>query len=175
MDEAQQFRVAALCYEDTDSVEFTLTRAVDTLRASGVVLGGLLQRAGERQANGKRRLWLEDIATGMSIRLDEYRGAGSAACVLNSSALADGAVQLRSAIEARPDLIMVSRFGAIEATGGGLLGEIAEAICSGALVVIPIRSALLPDLGSFLGFQPTVLSDDAEIVTAWVLDQVVLK
>src|ERR1700742_644205 len=115
MDQAQQQRVAAVGYDDTDSVERTLTRAVDSLRGSRVIVGGLLQRAGERQANGKRRLWLEDIATGLSIRLDEYRGAGSVACVLDSNALAEGAVQLRSAIEARPDLIMVSRFGAVEA------------------------------------------------------------
>jgi hypothetical protein len=175
MDRAQQLRVAALCYDDTDSVECTLTRAVEILRASGVKLGGLLQRAGERQANGKRRLWLEDIATGVSIRLDEYRGAGSVACVLNSSALADGAVQLRSAIEARPDLIVISRFGAVEAAGGGLRSEIAEAICSGALVVIPLRPALLPDLGNFLGFRPTMLSDDADVLTAWVRGRVLLK
>jgi hypothetical protein len=169
MDDAHSTRVAAYCYDATDRAERTLARAIGCVRESGVSVGGLLQRAGDRLPNGKRQLWLEDIASGESVRLDEFRGAGSVACVLNTQALAQGAVQLRAAIDARPDLVMISRFGSVEAAGGGLRAEIAEAVCSGARVVIPVRAAFLGALTDFLGFCPVVLADDAEAIVGWVL------
>ena len=124
-------KVGALLYETTAGPHAVLTAVVARLRAQGVTVGGLLQRMGERLPGGKHSFWLDDIATGQAIRLDEPRGPSARSCTLDTDALAQGAYLLRRATEAGLDVIIVSRFGSLEAEGNGLRSEIADAICSG--------------------------------------------
>ncbi|HQT78893.1 MAG TPA: DUF2478 domain-containing protein [Rhodopila sp.] len=156
-------KVGAFCYHDAARAYAALSAVTETLRARGLTVGGLLQRPGDMQSNGKPSVWLEDLGTGRVVRLDAPRGPGARACILDTDALAQGSLLLRRAIEARPDLLIVSRFGSVEAEGGGLRGEIAEAVCSGLAVLIPVRTALLPDLAVFLGSAPTLLAHAAGI------------
>jgi len=160
-------KVAALLYDDTEAVYRLVSNAVAQLRGRGLRVAGLLQRLGERLANGKRSFWLDDIETGRAVRLDEARGRGAQACTLDTDALAQGAWLLRRATEAKPDLIVVSRFGSVEAEGGGLRAEIAEAICFGAAVLIPVREAVLPDLERFLGGRARLLPASATAIADW--------
>ena len=64
-------------------------------------------------------------------------------------------------------MLVVSRFGNAEADGGGMRAEIADAICSGAVVLIAVRFSLLGDLEGFLGAQATVLLPSPMAVTDW--------
>jgi hypothetical protein len=112
-------------------------------------------------------MWLDDIATGQAIRLDQQRGPGAIACLLDPDALARGAFLLRQATEAGMDVIVVNRFGCAEADGGGLRHEIADAIFSGAAVAIAVRDSLLPDLEGFLGVPATILPPSASRIAAW--------
>ncbi len=160
-------RVGVLLYDTSVEVDSILTSAVDRLRASGVTVGGLLQRFGEALPNGKFRMWVDDIATGQSIRLDKPRGAGASACILDPDALAQAACMLRRITEARPDLIIVNRFGHAEADGGGMRPEIADAVCSGAAVLVAVRFTYLDALESFLGAPPTVLLPSAAAIADW--------
>ena len=159
--------VAALLYTDTAAIQAVVINAVRRLRQNGLTAGGLVQRLGERQSNGKHAVWLDDVTTGDTTRLDEPRGPGARACILDTGALAQGAWMLRRAIDSKPDVVVISRFGSVEAEGGGLRAEIAEAVCSGAAVLIPVRESLLPDLEIFLGGIPAVLPSDPAAIAAW--------
>src|SRR3954469_3428966 len=75
-------KVGVLLY-DAIEVDETLAATVALVRAKGIRVAGLLQRFGATLPNGKRSMWLEDIATGRSIRLDQPRGPGATACVLD--------------------------------------------------------------------------------------------
>ena len=160
-------RVGVVLYETTQQADALLTAAVDAIRSRGIVVGGLLQRLGPMQSNGKHSVWLDDVATGQTVRLDEPRGPGARACILDTDALAQAAYLLRRAADARPGVIVVNRFGKFEAEGGGIRSELAEAICSGAAVLIPVRLALLPDLEAFLGAPASRLPPDAASIADW--------
>jgi hypothetical protein len=161
---------AAVVYDETLDVDAVFAEAVTTLRRQDVVVAGLLQRFGERLSNGKRSMWLDNIATGAVIRLDRPRGPGATACVLDPDALARAACVLRRAVESEPDLIVANRFGHAEAEGRGTRTEIADAICSGALVLTAVRYTLLPDLEGFLGSPPHLLLPSAASIVSWVQD-----
>jgi hypothetical protein len=161
------FRVGVLLYDTSLEIESILTTAVEHLRTRGVTVGGLLQRFGEQLPNGKYRMWVDDITTGESLRLDKPRGAGASACIVDPDALAQAGCMLRRATEARPDLIIVSRFGHAEADGGGMRPEIAEAVCSGAAVLLAARFAYRNALEEFLGGAPTVLPPTAASIADW--------
>lgn len=159
--------VGVLLYDAATESYAMLTAAADLLRARGVTVGGLLQRRGEQLASGKCGMWLDDIATGAAIRLDEPRGAGAGACMLDTDALAQAACLLRRHIDAGISVIIVNRFGGMEADGSGLRDEIAEAICAGAVVLIPVRADRLPALRAFLGCDATELPDTAIGIADW--------
>jgi molybdate transport system ATP-binding protein len=165
-------KVGVLLYDSTLEVDDLLAAAIALIRAKGMTVAGLLQRLGGRLPNGKRSMWLEDIATGRLIRLDEPRGSGATACILDPDALAQGACLLQQAVMSGADLIVVSRFGSAEAEGSGLRAEIAEAICSGAAVVIPVRLSTLPDLEGFLGGPGRMLLPSPAAIAAWAEDAI---
>ena len=87
--------------------------------------------------------------------------------MLDPDALAAASVWLCQTIERKPAVIAVNRFGHTEAEGDGMRAEIAEAISSGAVVLIAVRRALLPDLESFLGEPPTLLRAHPTAIADW--------
>ncbi len=160
-------KVGVLLYDTTLEVDAVLAAAVTLIRAQGIAIAGLMQRFGERLPNGKRSMWVEDIATRQSIRLDQPRGPGAVACVLDPDALMRCACLLRNAVTSGADLIVVNRFGNAEADGGGLRAEIAEAICAGAAVLVPVRYSLLNDLEGFLGAPASLLLPSPVAIADW--------
>jgi hypothetical protein len=162
-------RTGVLVFDAPGSADAVLRAAVPALRARGLAVGGLLQRAGDPTTDTKCAMWLDDIVTGQGIRLDQPRGTGATACVLDPDALAQGACLLRQAVDTGMDVIIINRFGNAEADGRGLREEIAEAVFSGAVVLIAVRTSLLPDLEGFLGGSPTILPISEQAVIDWTL------
>ena len=165
-------KVGVLLYDKTIEVDAILTASIDLIRAQGLSVAGLLQRFGDRLPNGKRSMRVEDIATGQTIRLDQPRGPGAVACMLDPDALARSACLLQRAVGSGADVILVSRFGNAEADGGGMRAEIADAICSGTAVVIPVRYSLLDDLEGFLGGPAPLLLPSPMAIADWAEDVV---
>ncbi len=160
-------RVGVVSYDDSAGLDAILSAAVDRARAQGLSVAGLVQRFGERTPGGKQTMWVEDLLTGQIIRLDQPRGPGAIACTFDTDALARAAFLLRTAADSGADVIVVSRFGSAEAEGRGLRQEIADAVCSGAAVLIPVRVSLLPALEIFLGGPATLLSASASAIADW--------
>jgi hypothetical protein len=159
--------VGVLVYEPPTDAGQVLNPAISLLRHNGVPVGGVAQRVGAREPGRRASLWIDHIETGRTLRLDRPRGPGARACVLDPDALAEAAVWLRQTIEQRPTVIAVNRFGHTEAEGEGMRAEIAEAVCTGAVVLIAARRSLLPDLEGFLGEPPTLLPTDAAAIADW--------
>jgi hypothetical protein len=160
-------KVGVLMYDTTLEVGDILAEAIKLIRAQGITVAGLIQHFGDRLPNGKRSMWVEDVATGQSIRLDQPRGPGAVACMLDPDALMRCACLLQNAVNSGADLIAVNRFGNAEADGSGLRAEIAEAICSDAAVLVPVRYSLLNDLEGFLGGPASLLLPSPVAIADW--------
>jgi hypothetical protein len=160
-------QVGVLLYDGSIDVDTILAEAVAKIQARDIAVGGLLQFFGERLPNGKRSMWVEDIGSGALIRLDRPRGPGAVACLLDPDALAQAACMLQRAVDSGPQLLVVSRFGNAEADGRGMRAEIADAICSGAAVLIAVKFSLLNDLEGFLGAPAHLLLPSADAIMTW--------
>jgi len=160
-------RVGVLLYDNSIDVDGILADAVALIAARGVAVGGLLQRFGARLPNGKRSMWLDDIRTGATIRLDRPRGPGATACILDPDALAQAACLLQHATAAGIDVLVVNRFGNAEADGRGMRAEFAEAICSGSAVLIAVKYTLLDDFEGFLGGPAHLLLPVPAAIADW--------
>lgn len=160
---------AAVVFERSDDVDAAMSAAVAALREAGLSVGGLLQAFGPAIGPGRRRITLVVLASGERIRLDQPLGAEAQSCALDGDALARAAQALREAVQARPDLLVVSRFGKQEAQGGGMRAEIAEALLSGTPVLVAVNTSLRTEWERFLGAPSRVLPTRAEAIVAWAL------
>ena len=160
-------RTAAVVYERGDDADGAMAVAVAALRHAGLNVAGLLQVFGPTVGPCRREMNLLVLASGDWIRLDQPLGQEAQGCTLDGDALARAALALREAVRARPDLLVVSRFGKQEALGGGMRAEIAEALMSGIPLLVAVRTTLREQWESFLGAPPHVLPTCADTITAW--------
>lgn len=121
--------------EDPDAV---VARFVAARVAEGVRVAGFTQETG-RPAPGVARICaVRDIETGARFPVLQDLGAGSSACRVDPHAVADMARLLGEALERGPGLLVVNRFGRLEAEGGGVAGEIGAALAAGVPVLVSV-------------------------------------
>jgi molybdate transport system ATP-binding protein len=160
-------RVAALRIADGVDVDGVIRRAIDILRARGLSVGGVVQCFGPPRPSGKRTMLVQDIQTGELVPIDQDLGPGALTCTLDPEGLAVASVILCRAIAAPVDVLVVNRFGKLEAAGEGLRADVAEALCAGLPVLIAVKDSLMPDWRAFIGEDVHLLAPDADLVAEW--------
>jgi len=161
--------IGVVVFDRASRPDAVLRQVVGDLRSKGVRVGGLLQDGQPGDASRCGTLFLEDIETGHRIQAFEMRGGGTRGCRLDFSSLAQAGGWLRAAIEGKPDILFVNRFGRQEAAGRGLRDEIAAAIATGLPLVINVGMEHLSEWRSFAGSEFTGLPADPNQIAAWCL------
>lgn len=164
-------RIGVIIHDRDSRPDVVFHEAVLRLKARGVRVGGLLQDGDRIPGPGCKPLYLEDIGSGRRARLFQDRGRGTRGCRLDASGLAEAAAWLREAIERRPDILFVNRFGRQEAEGRGLLDEIGAAVMADIPMVIAVGQSLLPEWQSFVGEAIRPLEPLPDAVETWCLAQ----
>jgi hypothetical protein len=159
---------AAVVFEHSEDLETALAAAVTRLRRAGLRVEGLLQFTGPPVSAQRRQTRLQVLANDEIIRLDQPLGSGATSCNLDGDALARASQALRAAIESRPDLLIISRFGKQESQGTGMRAEIAEALLSGIPTLIGVNITLQTAWEQFLGLPPTILPPQTQAIMDWV-------
>jgi hypothetical protein len=159
-----------VAYDATEQPDTALARAAQRLGAMGVKVRGLPQNGTDGDAARCAVLFLEDLGTGRRIQIFEARGLGARGCRLDSCGLAEAAAWLREAVEAKPDLLFINRFGRQESSGCGLLDEIGAAVTAEIPIVIAVSTACLPAWQAFAGTESALMPADADRIVAWSLE-----
>jgi len=162
-------RTGVVVFDRESRPDAVLRRVVQSLKSMDLRVGGLLQAGQSGDAGRCGTLFLEDIGTGRRVQAFEMRGSGTRGCRLDSSSLAEAGGWLRAAIEGKPDILFVNRFGRQEAAGRGLRDEIAAAIAMDLPVVIAVGKELLPEWHAFAGAEFVQLPADRKRIAAWCL------
>jgi hypothetical protein len=162
-------RIGVVVFDRGSRPDAVLRHVVQSLKSMDLRVGGLLQAGQSGDAGRCGTLFLEDIWTGQRVQAFEMRGSGTRGCRLDSSSLAEAGGWLRAAIEGKPDILFVNRFGRQEAAGRGLRDEIAAAIAMDLPVVIAVGKELVPEWHAFVGAEFVQLPADPERIAAWCL------
>jgi hypothetical protein len=163
-------RVAAIVYADEAYPDATFSRTVAACRSHGLSLAGVLQHRAFEDPSRKCDVILEDLATGNRIPLFEDRGEGATGCRLDTAALAQVTADIERSLENNPGLLILNKFGKVEAGGEGLRDLIARAIDRDIPVIIGVPTRNLNAWRSFAGEFSVELSADAEKVWIWLCD-----
>lgn len=163
--------LAALTHpDDCHGMDALLERVAQRLMAVGWRVGGLVLRMGH-YANGNKCMRLFDLRSAAEFELSQDLGASSAACSLNPQALAQASAVLRQALADQLQLVLVNRFGQVEAQGGGFTQEFAALLEAGIPVITAVADRHAAAWQRFTGGAHTTLAGDEQAVYAWCVQQ----
>lgn len=133
---------AAVVYTPKTTDRTALQEFVDSLKDENVAVAGIIQEGRIEPGDKTRTIDSVDIATGQRIPIKRPM-QNEKDCGLDVSSLAETSAILRSALEKRPDLVVVEKFGEQEQTGEGLLDEIMHIITEGIPLLIAVPEPAL--------------------------------
>lgn len=172
LERTHAFTVAAVVYGPGSRIEEFFANLAARLRADGMKVSGLLQHSLRAREEDRCSFEMEDLGQGVRYRISQDLGAGSDACSIDHAAIASASVVLRRAILDAPDIVMVNKFGALEASGEGLREEMNAIVAAGLPMLTTVNREQLDDWRVYVGTQGAELPMDLDVVVAWVRDRV---
>lgn len=142
--------LAALVYDEQAYPNDILKQIVDRCRARGLRLAGVVQHR-SREAGHRCDMLLEDLATGRQASIFAGRGRGARGCQLDEDAMLQVVSQIERELKDNPKLLMLNKFGKIEAEGAGMRDLIAHAVWMGIPVIVGVPARNLHAWREFAG------------------------
>ena len=133
---------AAAVYTPKQADKSALPAFVRSLKADHVSVAGILQESRLDLDDGTRTIESVDISTGHRIPIKRPM-ADEKECGLDVANLVESSAVLRAAVRARPDLVVIEKFGDQEQKGEGLLDEIMQIIAEGIPLLIAVPEPAL--------------------------------
>jgi len=164
------FRIGALQGAKTAEIQKILARFAERRMREGLGVAGAIEELALTEECGVcDTLVLRDTADNAIFPITQDLGPGSTACRLDSSGLAAACQAVLQAIDRGADLVVLSKFGKIEAEGGGLL----DAFRAAAEAGIPCITGVAPSFSApFLdyagGFSQWIEASDAALERWWI-------
>jgi len=167
-----ELAIAAIVYADGIYPDRVIARAIEPLRAAGLPLAGALQVEAVAAGRHPCDLLLEDLASGDVHAIAEHRGHEASGCRLDVGLLTEiGEAVLHSLHDEQPRLLVVNKFGKIEADGGGLRQAVAEAVELGIPVLVGVPARNLDRWRAFVGSLAVELPADHGALSRWLAAQ----
>jgi nucleoside-triphosphatase THEP1 len=133
--------LAALVYNEQSYPDEIFKRVVDRCRLQKIRLAGVIQHR-PRDPGHRCDMLLEDVASGRKTSIFAGQGRGAKGCQLDEYAMLQMVSEIELALKNGPDLVVLNKFGKVEAEGMGMRDLIAQAVCMGIPVIIgvPVRN-----------------------------------
>jgi hypothetical protein len=111
--------------------------------------------------------YLRSLADGRLFPMFQDLGSQSTACHLDAAGVTSASEAVTHDIAAGCDLVVLSKFGKLEAARGGLASAFAAAIAAGVPVLTTVSSALAERWAQFAAPLFTALPADPVAIDAW--------
>ena len=143
-----------------------VTELVASFEDDGLRLAGTVRARPADPSGHPCDMDLRVLPDGPGFRISQPLGPGARGCRLDQAALE----AIASAVEARlhgADLLIVNKFGKLEAQGRGLCPAIALAIERGMPTLVGVNALNLGDFQAFSGGLAEPLAADIRTIRAW--------
>jgi nucleoside-triphosphatase THEP1 len=159
--------LAAIVFDRDDEPDMLVRAFVASMRESGAEVGGLLQEFAAGATDEQNDALVRDLETGELLPIMQDLGALSEGCRIDPAAMAVAATMLARARNAKPDLLVVNRFGRLESEGGGLIQEIGAAVAQGTPLLICVPRRFLDAWNAFAAGLDVQLTPTRDAIEDW--------
>lgn len=134
--------ITAIIYPEGQRVDHVMRRIAQHLIADGRSVAGFIEIRRPREDRTRCDMILQEIASGERVIISEDRGSDARGCMLNVQELARAETLATRALENRPDLLIINKFGKTEAEGRGFRCLMVIAIDQAIpiLIAVPARN-----------------------------------
>jgi len=159
--------ITALPHRKGDRVDRLLGLAADTLRAAGLRVAGVVQRARPGQAACCSDFYLEELASGTTFEISQRLGREARGCRLDYGGLAAAHAAVEQSLNNGADALILNRFGYSEAQGHGLRPLIDLAVSREIPLLISVNDTYRAEWQAFCGDFARDLTADRDSVATW--------
>lgn len=161
-------RFAAVVHDGGEARDAMMWRVVQRLQEHGLNLSGLLTWRG-KDPHGRLPMQIKDVRRGELFAISQALGPGSQACSLDPAALAQASAVLRLAQNEAADLVLVNRFGAMEASGRGFAAEMLALMSEGQALLTVVSAQYQQAWLAFTGTAGGLLPVEETAIVDWAL------
>ncbi|QBH18943.1 DUF2478 domain-containing protein [Alcaligenes faecalis] len=158
--------LAAIVHAGKGSADALLLEFIQALRAQHYRVYGLVQGPAIQKGDHSLRT-VQDLDKGTLYPITQNLGTESSACRLDIGALLHASEVLRQALDSHADLVIVNRFGIMEADGQGFNDEILALIDKGYPVLTVVSHTHLPAWRAFTGGLAVELEPEHQALWNW--------
>lgn len=166
-DEAFEPRAASIIDDGSGRAARLLADAVRSLRDAGCRVRGLVMTRPCVEADCTTEMVLVDVETRDEYPVSQPLGPHSQSCRADPHGFARASVALRQALNDDPALLVVNRFGMLEAEGQGFRDEFLEILSQNVPLLTVVAARHVETWQRFTG-SATVLPADARAVRDWL-------
>lgn len=158
--------VAAVLHGPGEPVDELLAAFAARQRQRGVRVRGLVQDT-RQLGGGRKSMELIDLATGHRFAISQDLGRESSSCCLDPTGIAAAAPVLRRAAEQGAELVVVNRFGALEAEHGGFADELLALMADDIPLVTAVAERQLESWLVFSERRGALLAPSLDALESW--------
>lgn len=160
--------ILAVVYADGITADRFLADLGYSLRSSGLNVAGLVQLNSFVRDPVKCDMAVEELHSGTVLQLSEDRGPQARGCRLDRAVLAEAAALLLAALNEKPDLLILNKFGKTEAEGAGLRDVLALAVERRVPVIVGVPFRNLDRWRIFAGDMAEECPVESDRIRLWI-------
>lgn len=161
--------ILAVLYSDGLAADKFLAEWGYSLRSAGLTVAGLVQLNTFVRNPGKCDMAVEELFSGTVLQLSEDRGPEARGCRLDRNILAEASALLLNALDEKPDILVLNKFGKIEAEGAGLRDVLAKAVELEVPIIVGVPFRNVDQWRIFAGDMAEECPIDSTRIRRWVV------
>ena len=156
--------------DDRGGADRLLAALAPRLAADGLSVAGVVQVNVERAGRRHPDMTLRVLSGGDAVRISQDLGPEARGCRLDPDGLERAVALVEAALDPRPDLLILNKFGKQESFGRGFRPLIGEALASGIPVLLAVAPTNRAAFLAFAGDLATELPADPDALATWCRD-----
>lgn len=159
--------IGAIVHESAEAADEQLQPFIQYLQEEGKVVLGVVQAPEEVSFAYRTQMGIINLNNGEFISIAQDLGKDNTSCCLDSEAVSNASHILKHAREQAPDLIVVNRFGKLEAEGEGFADEMLEIMSLGLPMLTIVATRFLEPWREFSGGLSTEIKPNLSDIKTW--------
>ena len=169
---AETPRIAALRGAPSAALQLLLDKFAQRRARAGLRVAGVVEDSVCAHDGSCKKFSVRDLLSGETVSISQNLGRGSTACSLDSAALVRACGRIENAIMEGADLVVLSKFGKLEAARSGLADAFRAAIEADLPILTVVSQAAAEEWELFAAPLFQFVDTSCEALESWWATQI---